>query len=403
MQKLGYLVYLVAIILCSGCATSVARPELFHPRTEASKAIIERSFVGGVYIEGPSESMIAEESKKYEFRIYDKSSKPGEQPAVIIYPSISVALIDTPVPNIFSLAIKGTDLEGLDSIEIVIIGKAAESLSIVDAMKQGLYSRRIFRIEQPTDLEEPTDRPKKAGTDTLKTFLNIWSKEDTEKEFGRTFSEWFIACDVNFENREADPLLIYGSSLSAKVRYLAAKEDVKIHFGENVLRYPDILYSLQDNFGKPVDYLDFQEKRRPMSFSDIMAIFEYQQKGSPNQRAIDSIKSVGQLATATAIFVSGADYVKGVAVFAGVFTPELEKHLLWDISLHLKNLQSRSLKEIEEVPPYGQLHRVVFFPRGPIYNLIPQMPVYIAAIRPDDGTVTATKISKVGSVEGSGK
>lgn len=401
--------YLIGTLSAVGCVAqiNVARPELFHPRTEAAKAVIERAFMGGVYIEGPSEPMVAEKSKKYEFRIYDKSSKIGERPAVITYPSIDSALSNTPVPNIFTLMINGTDLEGLSSIEVVVIGKAAESLSVVEAMKQGLYLRRLFGIEQMEADEEPSGRPKallvNGATDKLTTFLNVWSKADTEKEFGKTFAEWFIACDVNFENGKTAPLLIYGSSLHVKVRYLASREDVKKQFGENALKYPDIVYSLQDNWGKPVDYLDFPEIRRPMSFSDILAIFEYQQKGNPRQRTIDYLKSVGQLATAAAIFVSGADYAKGVAIFTGVFTPELEKHLLWDISLHLKNLQSRSLKEIEEIPPYGQLHRVVFFPRGPIYNIIPQMPLYISEIKPENGIVNGTIIKKEGTVEGSGK
>jgi len=132
-----------------------------------------------------------------------------------------------------------------------------------------------------------------------------------------------------------------------------------------------------------------------MSFADILAIFTYKREANPKQRGIEVMKSVGKLAAGAAVFISGIDYSRGVNLFAAVLTPELEKQLLWDVLLHVKNLESRTLHEIEEVTARGQLHKVVFFPRRAIYNITPAFPVYISEIRPDEATLSIVYIEKL--------
>ncbi len=507
------LMFVVAIIL-TGCQIienymRYERPELFHPRTEIAKSTITQIDSAKVFIEHPSEALSVGQGT-YTFRIFDKTiDSETSKPIVMVYPNTlgNGAQLTNKQGKWYDLTIDRSKLKGGETIEIVVTASGAKDLSTIEAMKQGSYVRRSFKVKKESDTSpfeadsvkcyseklriqsEPVDgksnnpsflitylgeikakkkledlltirtdpidlikkekkniefiskdarvsldqeqikninsffvevelneakgkdrkekinkgeliggRIKIKGFEPVTTQVNCWSKDTTEQEFGKTFSDHFITCDVNFTNTGKQNILIYGSSLKANVRYLAAKDDVKSHYGENAVKNPDILDVLQDNNGKPIDYLDFKEPRRPMSFSDIIAIFEYQQKGHPYQRAIDLLKSAGELATAVSVFISASDYAKGVAVFTGIFIPETEKNLLWDVALHLKNLQARSLKEIEEVSANGQLHRVVFFPRGPIYCIVPQMPVYIAEIRPDAATADATIIDKVATV-----
>jgi hypothetical protein len=107
---------------------------------------------------------------------------------------------------------------------------------------------------------------------------------------------------------------------------------------------------------------------------------------------------VGEVAAGAAVFISGVDYSKGVALFTGVLIPELEKQLLWDVLLHLKNLEQRSLKEVEEIAERGQVRRVVFFPRRALPNFLPPFPMYVAEIRPDDVPVKAVLIEKQATI-----
>ncbi|MFO1458213.1 MAG: hypothetical protein U1G08_02320 [Verrucomicrobiota bacterium] len=65
----------------------------------------------------------------------------------------------------------------------------------------------------------------------------------------------------------------------------------------------------------------------------------------------------------------------------GIIIPELQKNLLWDILLHAKNLEARSLKEIEEIPAAGSIHRVVFFPKRGIPGVIDNKLVYISSFQ----------------------
>lgn len=239
--------------------------------------------------------------------------------------------------------------------------------------------------------------------DRLTTSFNMWSSEDTAEEFGRIFASTFYACDVVFENRNASPVLVYGGSLAVGVRFLAAKQDVVDQYGEVVVQNPKVLFDTataitnvgpSENAKKLSEVLNFQEKYRPLAFSDILAIFQYQQESDPRKRFIELLKSTGEILTGVSVFVSAVDWSKGVGFFTGIVTPELEKQLLWDVVLHLKSLQERSLKEVEEIAPNSQVRRVVFFPRRPIIGISPNFPLYIVEIRPEEVGVSAALIEK---------
>lgn len=101
-----------------------------------------------------------------------------------------------------------------------------------------------------------------------------------------------------------------------------AKSDVEKMFGSAVLQHPELLKVVQDDRGSFEGYMDFEEDRRPMAYSDILAIFEYQRQADPRQRVIKALKFVSKIATASSGFVSGIDYARGVSMFTGVFTPE---------------------------------------------------------------------------------
>lgn len=257
--------------------------------------------------------------------------------------------------------------------------------------------------ESADEGDEGAEADDEEGVEFLETKLEVWSRENTASEFGRTFASVFYACDVQFTNTTDEDVLLYGGSLTNYVHYRMSLEDVETYFGYVEGDDPSDLIATLNGVGEEItditgfepffDYLTWAEDRRPMSYSDILAIFEHHRRGNGRQRVIDTLQFVGALATGAGVFVNSPDYATGVALFTGIFTPELEKLILWDILLNLQNLEKRSLKEIEEVPAYGQIHRVVFYPRGAIHGLISGVPVYIAEIQKSDEPSTAKTVA----------
>lgn len=124
------------------------------------------------------------------------------------------------------------------------------------------------------------------------------------------------------------------------------------------------------------------EERRPSTFSDILAVFEYLRHKNTKQQVIDYLRSAGEIAAGATVFVGGATYPRAVSLGTGIVLVELEKRMLWDLLLHAKNLESRSMKEIEELPPFKPITKLVFFPRTGIYGIFPNAPVYISNFKP---------------------
>ncbi len=343
-----------------------------------------------IVIQGPSIPIHAGQAGKYQVTISDLTGGDLKNTRVTVFPGGVATRNDKATGEAGGLVyeIDGEKIVGVDAVEFLVIGASAVGKTLAAATIDGSVARQKFEV---------------VGADRfIATTLNVMSYEDTANEFGRFFANTFYAADVQFTNTSDSSLLLYGASLRSTVRYLMSKSDVEKVFGPAALAHPELLDTMVDSNGKVIDYADFSENRRPMSFSDVLAVFDYRRRGQPKQRAIDALKFVGALATGASVFVSGTDYANGVALFTGILTPELEKLILWDILLHIRNLEARSLKEVEEIPAYGQIHRVVYFPRRAIYGILPMVPVYISEIyhTSDDGGMVvadAVAVSKLGN------
>lgn len=232
---------------------------------------------------------------------------------------------------------------------------------------------------------------------SLEGELNVMPPELAADLFGEYFARAFYVCDIYFRNKSLDGLLLYGASLNAQVGYLMAEKDVTEILGEKFVKHPEA-YNIPMKDGTPLfDMISWQAPRRPMSFSDVLGIFDYRRLSDPKQQSVEWLKFVGVLATGAGMFVENPDFGEGAAYFTGIFVPEFEKRLLWDVLLHLKYLEARSLKEVEELAPGGMIHRIVFFPRLPIMGINPTHPVYISEIKGYTATADGIAIAKLGN------
>lgn len=219
-------------------------------------------------------------------------------------------------------------------------------------------------------------------TSEVSAYLQIASDDDVSNEFGRTFMQCFFVGELVIENSSTNSsALVYSSSLQTHINYFMREVD----WLKEPAKAKIAIVSAIENFGGDTNLTEQLEfipsQRRPSTYSDILAIFEYQRKGNLRQRVFDAFKSAAEVAAGASIFVGGSAYPKAIALTTGVITPELEKNLLWDVVLHAKNLEARSMKEIEEVPAASSIHRVVFFPKRGIPGVIPNYLVYINSFK----------------------
>ena len=405
------LIALTCLALCScgvvGQYQRYERPELFYPPAEKLRQQLAQAPAAPpapgipaappVVPAAPSPTpleilmpteLAAGDAVAHDIRVSDTCTAP-QVPAISVEPAGALvgnlALepgTTTWFKTTFNLSRLAPAPRFIGDLEITVISCQAGGLSATRARALGLL--KTVRVA--------------VGYKRLLTRFNIWSDADVAEEFGAEFARTFIAADAVFENPNANPILVYGSSLAARVRFLAAKDDVRRVLGQKAIDNPALLDNYMWDDVKASNALDFKEYYRPLSYSDILAIFSFQKESDPRARAISSLKSVGELAAGAAVFVSGVDYSKGVALFTGVLIPELEKQLLWDVLGHLKNLEQRSLKEVEEIAERGQVRRVVFFPRRALPNFLPPFPMYVAEIRPDDVPVKAVLIEKQATI-----
>lgn len=396
------------LLVLSGCATyqRYERPELLHPPTEYRRYLYEQEQAAQgpkaqevkstpaaaagtpaspdrLEISGPSFGMLAG-TGSYFISVNDVCAS-GTAPIIDVVPPAALKATPAQQGRITRVEIDSTKLGNAKGVLVTVRSCRALGMSDQNARDRGLLRTVSFPITAEQFQE-------------ISSQLVVWSQQDTANEFGIEFANTFYAADAVFVNRNAKPLLVYGSSLTARIRFLPAREDVAKIYSEQVVKRPDLLFK-PTPAGPPLsEQLNFKEDYRPMSFSDVLAIFTYQQRADPRQRFVELLKSAGEILTGAAIFTTARNYAKGVAFFTGIVNPEIEKQLLWDLLLHVKNLEARSLKEVEEVPPHGQLRKVVFFPRRPIYGVLPQIPVYIAEIRPDPASVSSTVIEKQATI-----
>jgi hypothetical protein len=404
--RAGGLAVVTAIAL-SGCTALVGqykpyqRPELFFPTTAILKQHLDAQTTPEKSKEKkkltppaaevePLELILPRDLKTddktiQEIRVSDECPS-GQLPVLQADPAAVIVTKFAAEPNStrwFKATFDVSKAPGyVGPVEFTIISCAAANLSAREATDKGLL--RTARVG--------------VGYKRVYTNFNVWAMDDVRNEFGAQFSDTFIVADVVFQNPNDEPILVYGSSLFANVRFLASVQDVRKTLGENAISNPSSLINYEWG-GVPLpDALDFVATYRPMAYSDILAIFSYQQESDPRQRAISTLKSIGEVASASAVFLTGSDYGSGVALFTGVLIPELEKQLLWDVLKHLKNLESRSLKEVEEVAGQGELRRVVFFPRRAIPHFLPPFPMYIAEITLDDLPVKTVLLNKKSTI-----
>jgi hypothetical protein len=363
------------------CNTTRVTRQTFAVRSAGAA----RSTIPELAVIGPKPNVMLR-GETYAIQIYDKCDGPSGPVVTSSVPSTLQPGVPPREGNYWNYSIVVPPDPKVQEIEITTRSCNAAMLAPNEAERNGLVKRVQYQVAEK-QFKKVTSK------------LVVWSKQDTAQEFGATFAESFYAADAVFINENDLPLLVYGSSLTASIRFSPSTEDVKKHYSEKVLANPDLLFTTYDDKGNPIaDRLNWKESWRPMSFSDILAIFSYQQEGDPRKRFIEWLKAAGVVATGAAVFATGPDYAKAVALFTGVVNPVLEKQLLWDVTLHLQNLQNRALKEIEEVAPNGQLRKVVFFPRREIYGILPEMPVYISEIKDTPAEISVTLIKKEATI-----
>ena len=206
----------------------------------------------------------------------------------------------------------------------------------------------------------------------VSAYLQIMADADARQEFGETFSRCFFVGEVVVENKNTNnAFLAYSSTMQVNINYLLSQSDWEKL--KKVGQSPGALPGV----------------RRPSTYSDILAVFEYQRQSNWKQQVYNYLLSAGEIATGAGTFVNTLAYHKAVSFATGIILPEVQKRLLWDILLHAKNLEARSFKEIEEVPACGAIHRIVFFPKNGIPGIVGGKLVYINSFKQREITYVA--------------
>jgi hypothetical protein len=403
----GWVLRFLAIVMLlstmAGCQTMLApymryeRPKLFDPclplpssrnAKECNKLKADRELQSklqgadkdfGIY---PDISQMHVTSGKFELQIYDKCE--GQDTTFIAtYPAELLIKKDPPT---------GGKTTGTATIDLSAKSTAPDNSNAIPRLVVRSCKAAGRDAKAAHELGQLIDIPIAQGYGPLTTRANMWPREDAAEEFGEEFSRNFIVTDVVFENPNPKPVLLYGSSLSMKARFLYAEDSARaICKGSNnpqTVGKEDVSNVCGPDRRKDID-LDQVEFFRPLSFPDLVALFTFKRQSDPRQQLVDLLKSVGELAAGAGIFITARDYAKGVSFFTGIVNPQAEKLLLWDVLLHVKNLDDRALKEVEQVQPHGQLRRIVFFPARGIRGITALGDMYLAEIARDEVPVSA--------------
>lgn len=358
------------VILVTGCASNTPRnrtPELFVAEQEAVEYSLAQNTNRAA---DPIKQVIIEEGPL----VYRDEDVPlnvyaiggGGKPAdleISVRPDVLLrkksddgktdVVVRENIGNRATLYLDVDEIQGLPSVEVIAVNLEGLKHPLEEAIAKGLADKRTVELKK---------LPKE-----LHSTLSIWPDSEAAKVFGDYFASAFYVCDVNFINDSGQDMLLNGTSLRAEVTYRLAKEDTPPEVLE-IARESNLGALSVAEFGV-LDDSRIVELRRPMTYTDVLRAFEHERESDMAQQAIRWLQFAGTLAAGAGVFVTGVDYPTGVAFYNGIFLPELEKRLLWDIIMHLDNLVSRGLKEIEELPRHSQKNRVVFFPRGAIYGL----------------------------------
>jgi hypothetical protein len=235
------------------------------------------------------------------------------------------------------------------AVDAYLQDSADDSITtITELAEQGKYVRRTFTVQ---DHSLPLVR------------LDVLDSTTAERLFGETFSEEFYACSVHISNPGDSTLIVYGSSINARVQLSA----------ENYEQWP--------------------QQMRAVSFGAILEALNDVRRRSTEQSIVDALEFSGKLAAGASVFVTGPDYGSAVALFTGIFTPEVKRLLLEDILAHLSNLQTLGFQEVEQIEPRGQVSKFLFLPRGPILGVVGRdIPAHISGILPDQVGVSGFRV-----------
>jgi hypothetical protein len=431
-MKLGIASILCSICLLVGCATTdkaksagdyYKRPELFSPFFEVAKDNLRNNRrTDRIVIEGP-DWVKATAGSTYTFVVRGTKDRPITvmvDPAHLLPAASGSSSSSTASGNVagivnsgncgakmntdevcFTLA--GETLLGLEQVTVSARYTDTKGRIPSEASLLGEQVDHTIGVLQPVEPGGEIESVEEAAQQDFEVELIPMAMADAEEEFGPAFASTFIACNVNFINNTPKPLMVYGASLRAELSMAMARNDVPEYFGEDALLNPmkllttEVPMSSNNGDGYVIaEHINWTADVRPLAFSDVLGIFEHQRHGDRRQRVIDYLRFLGAVAAPLDVFISAVDYPSGVALFTGVFTPELEKLILWDVLMHVQNLHERSLREIEEVAGYGQLNKIVFFPRRAIYGLNSMMPLYVDTISMDSGNVRGVFVEKLG-------
>jgi hypothetical protein len=202
----------------------------------------------------------------------------------------------------------------------------------------------------------------------IKCSFQIESEEDMANEFGRIFSSCFYVGRINIHNDSTNlTFLADSSSLWVMTSFYLRKQDWE---GNPVL---------QENVKRRYDGEYIRMPRHPLTYKDILAVFQFEQKADPRQQLSDYLDSAGVIASGVSVFVPGALYAHGVNFAIGIIKPEIQKHLLWDLTMYQANFMARSLPETVKVGPNLGVDGLVFFPRRGIPGYVDEYNVYISS------------------------
>gem|GEM_PF-6889070 len=203
---------------------------------------------------------------------------------------------------------------------------------------------------------------------TIKAFFQIESDADAREEFGTDFSSCFYVGQVDIYNADTNKtFLADAASLRVMTSFYLTEKDWASSL------------TLQENMRRRYGGEYIRMPRHPLIYSDILAIFEFQQKSDPRQTFSDYLDSAGTIASGVSLFVPGALFGKGVNFAVGIVKPEIQKRLLWDLLQHHANFAARGLPEIIRVPPNGAVNGLVFFPKRGIPGYVDGNEVFISS------------------------
>lgn len=262
-----------------------------------------------------------------------------------------------------------------------VISLGRTDISETDAITINVYDGKDEQRAEPVfDREVPVGALK----GRISGKFQIEDQLVAEKHFGSTFARTFFCVKVTIENTFDKPVRVHHGSITLEVRYVARMK--KGQTTEDLEPFlVDMWYDVEDEslikYGGDT-YVIWTRDRMPMNFSDILNVFEFDQRHDPRNVFINLLRSAGIIASAAGTFGVGADYDKIVSFIQGPVTETLAEFLLADLIAHLGYLNDHALHDSTTVAPNEDVSKYVFFPRGDIIGVWGlELPVRVMTVR----------------------